>query len=206
MLGQMLSAGCRGLDVFRALPCCRCLRYGAPHGLRKLPAGADLSGAKCRYDPSAIARRSEAAEIHRRGKERDRSSRLPALASWDLTRLTLAALYYHPNLDIARAKLAEARAGVITARQVPNPSLSFEELSYNASVATPSPWTIAPIINFLIETFGKREYRTAAAHALAEAARGDLATASWQVRGGGRAAPHFGAAAARTPKPARDAA
>jgi outer membrane protein TolC len=116
-------------------------------------------------------------------EERDRSSR-----PWDLARLTLAALYFHPNLDIARAKLAEARAGAITARQVPNPSLSFEELSYNASVGTPSPWVIAPIISFLIETFGKREYRTAAAHALAEAARDDLATASWQVRGGLRAA------------------
>jgi outer membrane protein, heavy metal efflux system len=121
-------------------------------------------------------------------EEHDRSTRVAALPPWDLTRLTLAALYYHPNLDIARAKLAEARAGVITARQSPNPSLSFEELSYNASVATPSPWTIAPIINFLIETFGKREYRTAAAQALVEAARDDLATASWQVREGVRTA------------------
>jgi hypothetical protein len=34
--------------------------------------------------------------------------------------LTLAALYYRPSLDIARAKLAEAQAGVITARQIPN--------------------------------------------------------------------------------------
>lgn len=116
-------------------------------------------------------------------EERDRSSR-----PWDLATLTLAALYYHPNLDIARTKFAEARAGVIIAAQVPNPALSFEELSYNASVGTPSPWAIAPIISFLIETFGKREYRTAAAHALAEAARDDLATASWQVRGGVRAA------------------
>jgi outer membrane protein, heavy metal efflux system len=66
--------------------------------------------------------------------------------------------------------------------------LSFEELSYNSSVATPSPWTIAPIINFLVETFGKREYRTAGAHALAEATRDGLATASWQVRGGVRTA------------------
>ena len=118
--------------------------------------------------------------------EPDSAVRVGAQPSWGLTRLTLAAVYYHPNLDIARAKLAEARAGVITAGQVPNPSLSFEELSYNASVAAPSPWTVAPVINFLIETFGKREYRTAQARALAQAARDDLATASWQVRGGVR--------------------
>ena len=105
---------------------------------------------------------------------------------WDLTTLTLAALYYHPNLDIARSKLAEARAAVTTAAQVPNPSLTFEELGYNATVGTPSPWFVTVFINFFIETFGKRGYRTAQARHLMEAARDDLATASWQVRGGVR--------------------
>lgn len=116
----------------------------------------------------------------------DRTSHPRARPSWGLTNLTLAAVYYHPSLDIARAKLAEAQAAVVTARQIPNPSLSFEELSYNLSVPTPSPWTIAPIINFLIETAGKREYRTGQARALVDAARADLATASWQVRKGVR--------------------
>jgi outer membrane protein TolC len=103
-----------------------------------------------------------------------------------LTTLTLAALYYHPNLDLARARLAEARAGVTTAGQVPNPSLSFEELSYRPGVSGSSAWTIAPVINFLIETFGKRRSRTKEAQALAEAAHEDLRTVSWQVRGGVR--------------------
>ncbi|HUZ71449.1 MAG TPA: TolC family protein [Stellaceae bacterium] len=116
------------------------------------------------------------------GPDAQRGSELP----WTLTTLTLAALYYHPDLDIARSKLAEARAGVITAAQVPNPSLSFEELSYNTSIATPSPWVVAPAINFLIETFGKREDRTAQARHWVQAARDDLATASWQVRRGVR--------------------
>ena len=105
---------------------------------------------------------------------------------WDLTALTLAALYYHPNLDLARAQLAEARAGVTTARQVPNPSLSFEELSYRPGVSGSSAWTIAPVINFLIETFGKRRSRTKEAQALTRAAQADLMTVSWQVRGGVR--------------------
>ena len=105
---------------------------------------------------------------------------------WDLTTLTLAALYYHPNLDLARARLAEARAGVRTAGQVPNPSLSFEELSYRPGVSGASAWTIAPVINFLIETFGKRGDRTKEAQALMAAARADLTTVTWQVRGGVR--------------------
>jgi cobalt-zinc-cadmium efflux system outer membrane protein len=105
--------------------------------------------------------------------------------TWDLSTLTLAAIYYHPDIAIAHAKLAGAEAGVITAAQIPNPSLSFEDLHYNATVAA---WTAAPVINFVIETFGKREARTAQAQHLANAAVWDLATAGWQVRGGVRMA------------------
>ncbi len=102
-------------------------------------------------------------------------------ASWDLPKLTLAAIYYHPDLDIARSRLAAARAGVITARRIPNPSLGVG-FTYNSSVTTPTPWTIGAAVNFLIETFGRRQHRTAEAQALAQAARADLATAGWQVR------------------------
>ena len=106
--------------------------------------------------------------------------------AWDVTSLTLAALYYHPDLDIARARSAAARSDVVTAQQIPNPSLSFEDLSYAPRGAGPAQWTIAPVINFLIETAGKRSLRTSEARALAAAARADLSGASWQVRGGVR--------------------
>ena len=33
---------------------------------------------------------------------------------WDLDALTLAAFYYHPDLDTARARYAIARAGIVT--------------------------------------------------------------------------------------------
>jgi cobalt-zinc-cadmium efflux system outer membrane protein len=101
---------------------------------------------------------------------------------WNLGSLTLAALYFHPDLDIARSKLATARAVVATARQRPNPTLNFGPL-YNLSVPNPTPWTVGGVVGFVIETAGKREKRTAQAEALAEAARWDLATAGWQVRG-----------------------
>jgi cobalt-zinc-cadmium efflux system outer membrane protein len=112
---------------------------------------------------------------------------------WDFTTLTLAALYYHPDLDIAHARLATAQAGVITAHQRPNPILNFSAVFGSNAVAgaiTPGalPVLIGPVINFVIETFGKREYRTAQAEHLAESARWDLATAGWQVRGRVRAA------------------
>lgn len=107
--------------------------------------------------------------------------------TWDISTLTLAALYYHPDIAIARAKLASAEAGVITARQRPNPGLSIAGAFGQAAVAgaiTPSAvaMTVGPTIDFLIETFGKREDRAVQAQHLADAARWDLATAGWQVR------------------------
>ncbi|MGH8261091.1 MAG: TolC family protein [Steroidobacteraceae bacterium] len=85
---------------------------------------------------------------------------------------------------IARARFREAQAGVRTALQIPNPSLGFEDLS--RSVASPAAWTVSPVIDFLLETAGKRARRTQQARALTRAALEDLATASWLVRAGVR--------------------
>src|SRR6516162_2602507 len=81
---------------------------------------------------------------------------------WTLSKLTLAALYYHPDIELARSKLEIARASVITAEQIPNPTASADLMV--------SPVNISPAINFLIETFGRRGYRTAQAEALGDAA------------------------------------
>lgn len=108
--------------------------------------------------------------------------------SWNLSTLSLAAIYYHPDIEIAHAKLAVAQARVITARQHPNPSLSLANVFGTAAVAAAAPpagvaaITIGPVIDFLVDTFGKREKRTARAQQLADAARWDLATAGWHVR------------------------
>jgi cobalt-zinc-cadmium efflux system outer membrane protein len=146
------------------------------------------------YRPEPISATAEAASLEERTLKTPRlqefigialpSRRKSAPAStWDLAKLTLAALYYHPDLDIARAKLLSTRAGIVTAAQIPNPTVSASAV-YNATVTTPTPWTVGQVINFLIETMGKREYRTAQAQNLAEAARDDLATATWwHVRG-----------------------
>ncbi|MHB8166813.1 MAG: hypothetical protein ACYDDT_08595, partial [Sulfuricella sp.] len=60
--------------------------------------------------------------------------------TWDFDRLTLAALYYHPDLGVTRAQQSVAEAGVQVSRQRPNPSLNFTP-AYNAdAVAGMSPW------------------------------------------------------------------
>jgi len=95
--------------------------------------------------------------------------------SWDLAALTAAAVYYHPDIELAQSRFQGAQAALVTARQLPNPTLALS--------ASFSPSTVSPAIDFLLETFGRREYRAARAEALIDAARQDVATAIWQVRG-----------------------
>ena len=155
-----------------------------------------------RYEPAPIMPAQSAAAFEARslGDARLRKFIAAALgptvagnSTWDLGRLTLAALYYHPDLDLARAKLATARAGAVTASQRPNPTLDVAAVFGTSAAAAAIPAGAAPItagalINFVIEGFDKREYRTAKARHLVEAAREDLATAAWVVRGRVRAA------------------
>lgn len=113
----------------------------------------------------------------------------PAASSgWRLTTLTLAALYYHPEIEVAQAKLSAAQAAVITAHEIPNPVLNLTNILGEAAVAGAipagaAPVTIGPLIDLVLETAGKRKSRTEHAQHLADAARWDLATAEWQVRG-----------------------
>src|SRR4051812_13857369 len=47
------------------------------------------------------------------------------LKQWDLDSLTLAAFYFHPDLEVARARWRGASASQITAGERPNPSVSW---------------------------------------------------------------------------------
>lgn len=100
--------------------------------------------------------------------------------TWDLSRLTLAALYYQTDFELTRIKLESARAAVVTAGQIPNPTLSVNLMTV--------PIIPSPTIDFLIETFGKRGYRVDQAQALVDSARRDLTTGAWQARAHVRAA------------------
>jgi len=104
------------------------------------------------------------------------------LTNWDFSALTLAALYYHPSLDVARAQWGLAQAGVRTAHGRPNPSLSMiPEYSVNPDKGV-SPWVATINFDIPIETAGKRGYRMARAQHLSEAARLNLAVQAWLVR------------------------
>lgn len=105
------------------------------------------------------------------------------LPEWDFDLLTLAALYYHPDLDVARAKWSVARAGIATAGMRPNPGINNLSAQRNADApAGTSPWTLGLNLDIPVETAGKRGYRIDQAQYLSEAARMAIAGAAWQVR------------------------
>jgi len=104
-------------------------------------------------------------------------------ATWDLKSLTLAALYYHPDMDIARAQWGVARGGRITAGERPNPTLN-PLVGYNTTSprSEVTPWIPEVALELTIETAGKRGIRIAEARHLADAARWQILSTAWAVR------------------------
>lgn len=115
----------------------------------------------------------------------------PALDSspqtWDFEMLTLAALYYSPALDVARAQWLVAEGGRTTAAARPNPTLNVTP-TYNFTTITPSPWLPLGSIEMPIETAGKRRYRRERAARQSDAARFAVLATAWQTRAQLRAA------------------
>jgi cobalt-zinc-cadmium efflux system outer membrane protein len=102
---------------------------------------------------------------------------------WDLSALTVAALYYQPDLELARANWALARAGIITAGERPNPTVAAGP-GYNSTTPahTITPWILNLNLDFTIETAGKRGYRIDQAQRLSDSARFTIAATAWNVR------------------------
>jgi outer membrane protein, heavy metal efflux system len=112
------------------------------------------------------------------------------LPSWppkalDLRTLTLIGYYYSPDLEIARAQIAAAEAGIRAARARINPTLGMDA-GYETDPESALMYDILPA--FTIETAGKRGYRTLQAERQAEAARIGLVEAGWLLRSRIRAA------------------
>jgi outer membrane protein TolC len=104
------------------------------------------------------------------------------LREWDLNTLTLAAFYYHPDLDMVRAEWSEARAAIVTAGGRPNPALGFTASLVRGGDPGEIPWILQPSVGLLIETAGKRGHRIAEAEAMSDASRFAIADTAWAVR------------------------
>ena len=109
-------------------------------------------------------------------------------AAWNFDQLTLAALFLHPRLDVARAELASVRAAEITAGARPNPTVGVTpEYNFNPAGGV-TPWIAGVQFDLPIETAGKRGHRLAKARQLSDAARLRIGTVAWEFRSGVRAA------------------
>jgi outer membrane protein, heavy metal efflux system len=128
------------------------------------------------------ARRLDAPEIADFLVAREAVTQWPPTA-WDLHSLTLAAFYYSPALDIARAKWGVARGGVITAGGRANPTLSTQ-LAFNSTTQAEevTPWIPEGVLGLPIDLAGKRGIRLDEARQRSEAARYELLAEAWRVR------------------------
>lgn len=107
---------------------------------------------------------------------------------WTPATLTLAAFYFSPELDLARARAATAQAAVVTAGERPNPALLLPLGSTVRGAGRASPYLIGLGLDIPIETAGKRGYRQARAEGLGIAARLGIGEVAWGLRGRLRAA------------------
>lgn len=127
------------------------------------------------------ARRLDDARLQRFIESERPSRPTDAPVHWDLDRLTLAALYFHPDLSIARSQLRVAQAQALTARARPNPGLAAT-LGRGAGGMLASPWIVGAAIDFVLESGDRRALRQTQTDLQVRAARADLQQASWLVR------------------------
>jgi outer membrane protein TolC len=104
------------------------------------------------------------------------------LVSWDLAHLTLAAVYFHPDIELAAARARAAQAQTATARTKPYPVLSLRP-EYNSKFdAGETPWGLGVTALIPIDLGGKLEIRADQLASLEEAARIEVGAAAWRVR------------------------
>ena len=136
--------------------------------------------------PADTAAAFESRTLHDAGLQQLLSAALPAMTAqsprYDLRKLTAVAYYYHPDLDLARARWQVAQAAAITAGARPNPGLNLSaEFNADAPDDT-SRWARGVSLSIPIETAGKRGHRIEQARHLAEVARLNLLDTAWLVR------------------------
>lgn len=102
---------------------------------------------------------------------------------WNLDRLSLAAIYYHPDLALARAQADTADAAIKTAGQRLNPTITITPTWIRNLATAAVPWIAASTINIPIETAGKRGFRIDKTEHLTDAAHLRVVDAAWLVRG-----------------------
>ncbi|MDD5274630.1 MAG: TolC family protein [Methylovulum sp.] len=129
------------------------------------------------------ARTLDSAGLHQFIAEANKHKNAWPPAAWNLDDLTLAAMYYHPDLALARAQADITDATNVTAAQRINPNMTITPTWISNAVPPAIPWIVASSLSIPIETAGKRGYRIDKSKHLTEAAQLRIADAAWLVRG-----------------------
>jgi outer membrane protein TolC len=102
---------------------------------------------------------------------------------WGLRELTLAALYYHPDIRTARARAQVARAELSSLRQPQALSARVKPEYHSLTLPEDSgPWALGLAVEVPWVAQGKRAARVERGAFLADAADLGIAAAGWQVR------------------------
>ena len=105
------------------------------------------------------------------------------LPRWDLTALTLVAVYFHPDMAVARARLEVQRTAEITAARLRNPAIApVLEHHGNTDATQDTPWSFGITLDLPITAADRLAARRARAEALSTEARVAVAAAAWRVR------------------------
>lgn len=161
------------------------------HFVLLLPLAAVINGcAPYKYHPAPVSPSTLASSLEGRSLDdpglkewtKQQAGYTPSswpLSTWDLNSLTLAAYYFNPQMDVARANAAVADAAIRTAAMKPNPQVGS---SGGFETAAESPYLLGFNFSLPIETAGKRGYRIAEATHMSDASRMQVAEAAWTVR------------------------
>ncbi|HYP79031.1 MAG TPA: TolC family protein [Steroidobacteraceae bacterium] len=93
-----------------------------------------------------------------------------------------AALNFSPQMALARAQVEVGRAGVLVARQRPNPILSLSPEKVISALAGVSPWVAAVSLVWPVQTNGKRSIAIEQALAVSDSQLLAAATSVWTLR------------------------
>jgi outer membrane protein TolC len=108
-------------------------------------------------------------------------SKLP-IHKWGADELVYCALFFNPNLDVARAQWRSTEAAKMTAAVRPLPNVKGNYGDSNNANDEIKPYTYALSIDLPLETADKRNIRIENAEHLSEAAKLRIAQSAWQIR------------------------
>lgn len=100
--------------------------------------------------------------------------------NWGVDNLYLAAIYFNPRMEVVKRELQLAKAGEVTAGQIPNPILSITPGIDNSN----SKGQMYSSMSFIlpIETNGKRGLRKNITQFRTQAAQAKIETIKWDIR------------------------